>query len=376
MRINTNISSLTTQRTLNQTEGAVSKSMQKLSSGFRINRASDDAAGLGIANKLRAETRAMTQASRNAEQASSLLQISEGAVSSVQSILERMKELATQSASDNVDDDARARINKEFDDLSSEITRTVNTTKFQGNSLINGDFGAAIVEASSTGLASGTNYQDAKISGASSGLYTLTNTAAGKLVLSDGSKSETATVTADGKQTVGFTSFGITIETTASFDKDATAAAQGGAAGGLTFSVAAGASGGSFLVSSSGSYNDQDLITLGQVDLTLTNLGINASDLTSASGSQSALTAIDSAIDTVASYLGDIGAAQNRIEYATANVKTAIQNFTAAESVIRDVDMAEEMSNFSKNQILQQAGTAMLAQANQLGQSVLTLLRG
>ena len=86
--------------------------------------------------------------------------------------------------------------------------------------------------------------------------------------------------------------------------------------------------------------------------------------------------AVDSAIDKVASYLGDIGAAQNRIEYATSNVKTAIQNFTAAESVIRDVDMAEEMSNFSKNQILQQAGTAMLAQANQLGQGVLTLLRG
>jgi flagellin len=376
MRINTNISSLTTQRTLNQTEGAVSKSMQKLSSGFRINRASDDAAGLGIANKLRAETRAMTQASRNAEQASSLLQITEGSVSSVQSILERMKELATQSASDNVDDNARARIDKEFSDLSSEITRTVNTTKFQGNALINGDFGAAVVTAGSTALASGTTYQEASISGANSGLYTLTNTAAGKLVLSNASKSETATLTADGKQSVSFTSFGISIETTASFDKDATAASQGGAAGGLTFSVAAGSSGGSFLVSSSGSYNDQDLITLGQIDLTLTNLGINASDLTSASGSQTALTAIDSAIDTVASYLGDIGAAQNRIEYATANVKTAIQNFTAAESVIRDVDMAEEMSNFSKNQILQQAGTAMLAQANQLGQGVLTLLRG
>jgi flagellin len=376
MRINTNISSLTTQRTLNQTEGAVSKSMQKLSSGFRINRASDDAAGLGIANKLRAETRAMTQASRNAEQASSLLQITEGSVSSVQSILERMKELATQSASDNVDDNARARIDKEFSDLSSEITRTVNTTKFQGNALINGDFGAAVVEAGSTALASGTTYQEASISGANSGLYTLTNTAAGKLVLSNASKSETATLTADGKQSVSFTSFGISIETTASFDKDATAASQGGAAGGLTFSVAAGSSGGSFLVSSSGSYNDQDLITLGQIDLTLGNLGISSSDLTSASGSQTALTAIDSAIDTVASYLGDIGAAQNRIEYATANVKTAIQNFTAAESVIRDVDMAEEMSNFSKNQILQQAGTAMLAQANQLGQGVLTLLRG
>lgn len=376
MRINTNISSLTTQRTLNQTEAAVSKSMQKLSSGFRINRASDDAAGLGIANKLRAETRAMTQASRNAEQASSLLQITEGSVSSIQSILERMKELATQSASDNVDSNARARIDKEFSDLSAEITRTVDTTKFQGNKLINGDFGAAVVEASSTVFTAGNTYQSATISGASAGLYTLTNTAAGKLVLSDGTTSETATVTSDGKQSVSFTSFGVTIETTTAFDKDSTLAVQGGAAGGLTLSVAAGASGGSFLVSSSGSYSGQDLITLGQVDLTLTNLGINASDLTTASGSQTALTAIDSAIDTVASFLGDIGAAQNRIEYATANVKTAIQNFTAAESVIRDVDMAEEMSNFSKNQILQQAGTAMLAQANQLGQSVLTLLRG
>lgn len=374
MRINTNISSLATQRTLSQTESAVGKSMQKLSSGFRINRASDDAAGLGIANKLRAETRAMTQASRNAEQASSLLQISEGSVSSVQNILERMKELATQSASDNVDTNARLRINKEFTDLRTEITRTVQTTKFQGNTLIDGNFGASIATAGSTALASGTNYQAAKISGAAGGLYTLTNSAIGKLVLSDGTTSETATTSANGLQTVSFSSFGISIDTTASYNNAATALANG--ATGFTVSVAPGSGGGSFLVSSSGAYSSNDLITLGTVNVTTSNLGISTSTLTGASTAQSALTAIDSAIDKVASYLGDIGAAQNRIEYATSNVKTAIQNFTAAESVIRDVDMAEEMSNFSKNQILQQAGTAMLAQANQLGQGVLTLLRG
>jgi flagellin len=374
MRINTNISSLATQRTLSQTESAVSKSMQKLSSGFRINRASDDAAGLGIANKLRAETRAMTQASRNAEQANSLLQISEGSVSSVQNILERMKELATQSASDNVDTNARLRINKEFTDLRTEITRTVQTTKFQGNTLIDGNFGASIATAGSTALASGTNYQAAKISGAAGGLYTLTNSAAGKLVLSDGTTSETATTTASGRQTVSFSSFGISIDTTESYNNAATAVANGTA--GFTVSVAPGSGGGSFLVSSSGAYSSNDLITLGTIDVTTSNLGISSSTLTGASTSQTALTAIDSAIDKVASYLGDIGAAQNRIEYATSNVKTAIQNFTAAESVIRDVDMAEEMSNFSKNQILQQAGTAMLAQANQLGQGVLTLRRG
>ena len=132
-----------------------------------------------------------------------------------------------------------------------------------------------------------------------------------------------------------------------------------------------------FLVSSSQSYSGNDLISLDTVDLTAGTLGVTktAVDLTTATGAQSALATIDSAISTVGNAIGAIGAAENRITYADANVKTAIQNFTAANSAIKDVDMAAEMTTFSKNQILSQAGTAMLAQANQLGASVLQLLK-
>ena len=180
--------------------------------------------------------------------------------------------------------------------------------------------------------------------------------------------------TVDGQQTVTFSSFGISVTTNVSYDKDAgTNAAAGG-----TISIIPGSGGGDFLVSSSGDYTGQDKLSLTAIDLR-TSAGALALDddaLTSATVARTALTALDTAISRVATALGDIGAKQNQIEYALDNIKTTIQNYSAAESVVRDVDMAEEMTKFSKNQILSQAGTAMLAQANQMGQGVLQLLRG
>jgi len=376
MRINTNVSALNTLRSLGKTESAVSSSMAKLSSGFRINKSGDDAAGLGIANKLNADVRASSQASRNAEQAGSVLQIMDGATQSVQSILERMKELATQSASDSVDSNARTRINQEFSDLRSEIGRIVDTTKFQGNKLLDGGFGNSVDQTSAV-LASGNTFNDARISGTNAGLYTLTNTAAGKLTLTNGTVTETATTGSNGKQTVSFASFGISIDTSAAYNAAATATVQG--AGGLALSVAPGSTGGAFMISSSGSYTTSDMISLSTIDLKTGTasgeLDLNSSALDTLANSQAALSKIDGAIGQLNTYIGKIGAAQNRVDYAQTNLKTSIQNFSAAESVIKDVDMAEEMTTFSKNQILQQAGTAMLAQANQQPQGVLSLLR-
>jgi flagellin len=377
MRINTNVSALNTLRSLGKTESAVSSSMAKLSSGFRINKSGDDAAGLGIANKLNADVRASSQASRNAEQAGSVLQIMDGATQSVQSILERMKELATQSASDSVDSNARTRINQEFTDLRSEIGRIVDTTKFQGNKLLDGGFGNSVDQTSAL-LASGNAFNDARISGTNAGLYTLTNTANGKLTLTNGTITETQSASSNGKQTVSFASFGISIDTSAAYNAAGTAVTQG--ATGLALSVAPGSTGGAFMISSSGSYTTSDMISLSTIDLKTAagsgELNLDASTLDTLAHSQAALTNIDTAIGQLNTYIGKIGAAQNRVDYAQTNLKTSIQNFSAAESVIKDVDMAEEMTTFSKNQILQQAGTAMLAQANQLGQGVLTLLRG
>ncbi len=373
MRINTNVAANDAFRNLSRVEGDINNSMAKLSSGFRINKAGDDAAGLGIANKLRADTRALSQAAKNAEQANSLLSVAEGGLSTVGKILERMKELATQSASDNTDSAGRTAIQSEFTALRTEIDKITTTTKFQGKTLLDGGFGNAVdtVVTNSTALAAGTGIYGATISGAAAGNYTITVAADNEMTLTFGATTETVS-TVDGKQTLTFASLGVTLETDANFDS----ATLANPANSTIVQVDAGAGGGSFMVRSSGAYTGDDNVSLSALSVGSTALGINASTLATLAGSQTALTAIDGAIAVVNTAIGDVGAAQNRIGYALENVKAQISNFAAAESVIRDVDMAEEMTKFSKNQILAQAGTAMLAQANQSAQGVLQLLRG
>jgi flagellin len=379
MRINTNIPSLNAQRTLAQTGAMVGRSIGRLSSGFRINRAADDAAGLGIANKLRADVRSLRQASRNAEQANSLLQVAEGAVQTVSSIIDRMKELATQAASDNVDDAGRGRIKSEWDSLQTEIQKIVDTTKFQGKALLDGTFGNSVDEdaVNSTALAAGTGLFSVKISGTSAGTFTFAQAADGDLTIDDGAgNTQTVSGLVAGKQTVVFDQFGVTLELDANFDETALA----GTLDATTFDVLAGSGGGSFLVRSSGAYSSDDLISLTGMDLNTGASGLDLSTLTftgNGTGAewQASLTRLDTSIGTVNTAFGDIGAAQSRIEYASANVKTTIENIAAAESTIRDADMAAEMAEFTKNQILQQAGVAMLAQANSAPQLVLRLFQ-
>jgi flagellin len=364
MRINTNISAIRAQGNLTRVNDEVSKSMAKLSSGFRITRAADDAAGLGIANVLRADIRSLGQAARNSEQANAVLNIAEGAAGTVQKMLERMKELASQAASDNVDSAGRSRITAEYSALRSEITRTVATVKFQGNTLLNGAFGATL-DTASTALATTTGVYAARLTGAGIGAFTLSS-GASVVTLTNGSVSQTLGVTAGAKQTLNFSQLGISLDT----------AGTVGAAT-LAGNITVGGGSGTFLVSSSGQYsgNDQISITGSQLDVSVSTLTV-ATDPDTLVNAQTALSQIDVAIGKVNIALGAIGSLQSRIEVATENVKTTMQNFSAAESTIRDLDMAEEMTRFTKNQVLSQAGTAMLAQANQSGQSILTLLRG
>ncbi len=377
MRVNTNVSAINTLRRLDASGRALSKSIGRLSSGFRINQASDDAAGLGIANKMRADIRSLQQAGRNAEQATSLLQVAEGAAQTIQSILERMKELATQAGSDNTDSAGRTSIDAEFSKLSEEITRIVETTQFQGSYLLNGTMGATVDAASTVGTGV-TGYVGATISGTESGqTFSIAAAANGTdatqtdVTISNGGISQTLTM-ADGTGTYDFSAFGITLEVDSAFDASVD---------GLVFdsqTVVTGTGSTEFMVSSSGNYADAidgDLVSVDGLDLTLSTLGISASSLADRDDAQTALTAIDSAIATVSTTFGEIGAAQNRIEYARSNTTIAVENFQAAESVIRDADMAFEVTQMTKYQVLQQAGTAVLAQANQTTQGVLSLLR-
>jgi flagellin len=377
--IQTNISALNAYTNLNKTGMSLAKSIGKLSSGFRINRAADDAAGLGIANKMRADLRAFRQATRNSAQANAVVQTAEGAASTIANILDRMKELAAQGASDNVTNADRSKLNAEFGRLQSEITRIVDTTKYQGTKLVDGSFGNSLDTATST--ADNANSIDAAtdidIAGVTAGTYTFAlGTTADDLSLTDGNGlTQELTGLSDGAQTLNFSAFGIKVDVGANFKGTDIANDALVNGGGKTIVVSAGNA--SFLVSASGeSSYATDKITLSSLDLSLSTLGVDGDAVDTSGNATTALVNIDSAIAAVGDVLGTIGAVSNRLSFATLNLSASIENLSAAESVIRDADLAQEMVEFTKNQILQQAGTAMLAQANLAPQGVLSLLRG
>jgi flagellin len=351
---------------------ATERSIQKLSSGFRINRAADDAAGLAIANKLRADGRSLAQAQKNASQASAMVQVMDGATQTIASILDRMKELATQANSDNVGDQ-RDKLNTEFGSLKSEIQRIVDTTKYQGKTLINGDFGNSVDQDAtvSTLLAVGTGVVDVTLNGAKADTYTFTDNSDGTITVADSAATISQTVSgAAAGATLTFDKVGISVKLGAGFDNTA-----GTASGDIE--VTQGASGGSFMVSSSGSYSGADRIDVTNVNLNTGAGGLNITgDITSLANAATMLGTLDSAINTINTALGNIGAAQSRLDVAGSNVATMYQNTLAAESTVRDADMAYEMTQFTKNNILQQAAQSMLAQANQNPQGILQLLRG
>jgi flagellin len=310
--------------------------------------------------------------------------VAEGSANTIQSILERMKELATQAGSDSVDASGRTKIMAEYTQLRDEIQRTTGTTQFNGVKLLDGTFSNS-VDQTSNAITGSTFLSGVNISGTAAGTYKITSVAASKsFVLQDaaGKVVQTVAVSAYGAQNITFDKFGVSIALNGSYS--ATSAMVSGTNSAITVTQG---SGGTFLIGSSGNYTTAgglgDNITISNTDLTTDTLGLTSSggttnivDLsTSSATARTSLAVIDSAIARVATALGDIGAAQNRVTYGLDNAKTAITNYTAAESVIRDVDMADEMTKFSKNNILAQAGTAMLAQANQSGQSVLKLLQ-
>jgi flagellin len=263
--------------------------------------------------------------------------------------------------------------------LQSEITRIVDTTKYQGTKLVDGSFGNSLDTATST--ADNANSIDAAtdidIAGVTAGTYTFAlGTTADDLSLTDGNGlTQELTGLSDGAQTLNFSAFGIKVDVGANFKGTDIANDALVNGGGKTIVVSAGNA--SFLVSASGeSSYATDKITLSSLDLSLSTLGVDGDAVDTSGNATTALVNIDSAIAAVGDVLGTIGAVSNRLSFATLNLSASIENLSAAESVIRDADLAQEMVEFTKNQILQQAGTAMLAQANLAPQGVLSLLRG
>lgn len=382
MRINTNVAAINAYSNLQRVQNDVSNSMAKLSSGLRINKAGDDAAGLAIANKFKSDIRATNQALKNAEQAKSVLTIAEGGVSQVQKILERMKELSVQAASATVDSNGQTRINTEFGELKAEITRITQTTKFQGQLLLGGGYGTSIDQddSNSTALAAGTGIVDVVSTGAASGTWNVTSAstdANNTLTITHSVSGATQTVTgvADGKGEYAFEQLGLIVKTDANYTANVNGTSAGSAD---TSDIVVTGTTAKFLVGASvqSGVLDADQIGVASMDMRLSALSLTTTQVNNTANASSAVTAIEGAMSTVANTLATIGAKSNRIDTAIDALRTTVTNFTAAESVIRDVDMAQEMTAFSASQIKSQAGTAMLAQANQLGQGILQLLRG
>ena len=379
LRIQHNIAAMNAHRQLQISDSGLSKSLERLSSGYRINRAADDAAGLAISQQFRADIASFNVASRNTSEASSLLQVGEGALDQIGNMLTRLKELATQAASANAGTNLD-KINAEASKLIDEIDRIATSTEYGGSKLINGSFG---VTASDQAAALGATTGFSGVSGLKAGETYTVATAAGDdtthfdITVTEVSSGDTqmlnevAAPGAGSTSDVYFSSFGLTLtlnENVAStMDGNITATTTGSS----TFQVGAENSSDNRISISLGNAQKD---TLGTINAGGTD-SIDQIDLSSASGAQSALDIVDAAIDDLGTIRGNIGAAQNRLQYSYSNLSVTIENLQSAESVIRDVDMASEMTSFTKNQILMQAGTAMLAQANMAPQSVLSLFQ-
>ena len=375
----------------NQTQGA--KSLEKLSSGYRINRAGDDAAGLAISEKMRGQIRGLNQATRNAQDGISMIQTAEGALNETHSILQRMRELAVQASNDTMQTEDRTAVGEELLALREEIDRVAATTQFNGKNLLNGDLatsqsGGTLTVGSYITPVDGSDLAIAavKVDGAAAGTtYTFAATDANvtlSATVNGNTISETvaiAAMTTAGEQTVTFSTLGISFTIAGGGDADDTAAKIGVALNAKTIITAAGSTSATFAIGA----NAGQTMSVSFADMSASELG-DGSDLATlisdnqavsiVSLAQTLISEIDGALGDISAQRGKFGAAQNRLEHTINNLGTSAENLQAAESRIRDVDMAAEMMEFTKNNILQQAATAMLAQANMAPQSVLQLL--
>ncbi|MFK9090564.1 flagellin [Bacillus salipaludis] len=390
MRINHNIAALNTHRQLAGATAAQGKSMEKLSSGLRINRAGDDAAGLAISEKMRGQIRGLEMGSKNAQDGISLIQTAEGALNESHTILQRMRELAVQSSNDSNTDADRKELQKEMDQLIGEIDRIGNTTEFNTKKLIDGSksgvteqlgnvkFDNQGDEALFTGVAATT----ASVAGtpgseANETLnvkitdYDATNDSFSLewTTQSGGKATITGIAAAGGAQTItvpGGGSYSLTLGAIGVEDigKEATFTSRESVEeyknNALTFQIGA---------------NSSQTMNVEINDMRASALHVDKINVGSAASAEASISAINKAIEDVSGQRSKLGAFQNRLEHTINNLGTSQENLTAAESRIRDVDMAKEMMEQTKNSILAQAAQAMLAQANQQPQGVLQLLR-
>ncbi|SMF67822.1 flagellin [Tistlia consotensis] len=371
-------------RHLAQSDSMASNSVAKLSAGSRVLSAKDDAAALAIGSRLKAEVSSLNQASVNAGQAVSMLQIADGAMSGIDDILTRMKTLAVQSSSGQLSDTERGMLNEEFTSLRGEIDRIAQDTDFNGTQLLDGSntFSAGtlganigqndgieqIVFTGDPGAFSATDSVTVAYN-STTDQFTVTNDVTG---ISYTSEAGVSAPSAGTFKDVTIQGAGLTIQLNSQFDdtSDITAnnkfLTSGGTSNTLTLS---------FKVGTGTDSQDSISINLSKSDTGALASGLNTATIDTAANADSAISLVTTAIDTLAQNRAALGANQNRLEFAAANIATATENSEAARSALMDLDVASEMSKFTSQQILVQAGVSMLAQANQMPQSLMKLFQ-
>ncbi|MCK9466152.1 MAG: flagellin [Thiopseudomonas sp.] len=394
LSVNTNVASLNTQRNLNTSTNALATSLQRLSTGSRINSAKDDAAGLQIANRLTSQINGMGVAVKNSNDGISMAQTAEGALEQSTTILQRMRDLSLQSANGSNSAEERKALNSEVVELKKELDRIANTTSFGGKKLLDGSFQATTFQVGAAANETITVKLDEMSSKALEAKFSTGTIPANAL----GAAGSASGVIAVQVQMAG----GEVKTFSANFEADATQAEQVQAlatvindanigigafanetgAFDLVTSLASGTGAGQ--ISSLKFGAGQNLAGAQTAATAATDVALTAPttdnkvsdiDINSVLGAQTAVIIIDQAIQKIDAQRADLGAVQNRFENTIANLQNIAENVSAARGRIKDTDFAAETAALSKNQIMQQAGTAILAQANQLPQSVLSLLQ-
>jgi len=385
MIINHNMGAMNANRNMGINQANAGKSMEKLSSGLRINRAGDDAAGLAISEKMRGQIRGLDQASANAQDGISMIQTGEGALSETHSILQRMRELAVQGANDTNETVDRDAINEELNSLKEEITRIGKSTEFNGKNLLDGTLGSNTALTVDLTVANGIN--KVSTNGTKPEVYTLTVAANSgtpantdiTITNSTGISQTISNITnpaAGASGNVSFDAFGITLEVNSGLNA--------GVLNTDAETITVAAAGVDLQIGANNTAEQKLNITVDDMQANAIGIGgsgvqtlwsVDDIQVDTAANARESIDVIEKAINQVSAQRSKLGAFQNRLEHTINNLGTSSENLTSAESRIRDVDMAKEMSTFSKNNILSQAAQAMLAQANQQPQQVLQLLR-
>jgi flagellin len=384
LRVNTNIAALNARRHLNSNTRVLAAKQERLASGLRLNKASDDAAGLSVREGMRAELSGLKATITNAEQASNLLQTAEGSLNETNAILVRMRELAAQSGNSTFTDPNREALQGEFSQLMGEIDRIAAATTYNNQTLLTG-YGNSVDGASTAVTASNTSgVTSVSISGAQTGTYTFEDSGSDSTItLGNGTVSQTinigqildGSVVATGTQFVAnFDRLGVQVTLAGASVAGAAGSYTDGDLDGQNITVNSG-TGGSFQVGPSDRAYNRLEVSIADMRATGTTLNLSSTSIATITTARTALTSIDQAIGAVAKQRGTLGAFQNRLGFAVAYTENEVENIQASESAISDADIASEVSDFTRSQILSQAATAMLAQANVLPQNALALLQ-